>query len=73
MPMHGGCIYIKFHLVEKPCEPIPRVSSVQVGCDYHHCDDGQYTYCDGPWQSSVLRDAEELFEWLDLSAKRGEE
>ena len=63
MPLHGGPSFL--------AEPMRdgKVTSVQVGADYHHLYDDQYTQCDTPEKAwSVFEDAQQLFDWLAVRA-----
>ena len=60
MPLHGGCTFLEYHW--KQGETGLVVSAVQVGCDYNHLHDVDYTYdADGV---TPFRDAKTLANWL---------
>lgn len=66
MPLHGGPSLCRKHLDGKTAE----VTSYQVGADYHHLHDWQYTeYATQDDARSVFADAEELHAWLTERAQ----
>lgn len=59
--LHGGVSYFHKHLNEKR-----KVSSYQVGSDYHHLHDNYFTYLEKPEEAEeVFQDAERLYDWLN--------
>lgn len=63
LPLHGGCSYIKYPMYEG------SVTCVQVGADYHHLHDEEFThYATADEARSVFEDAAELFEKLQSMA-----
>lgn len=65
MPLHGGQTFYQLNFGAEN-----RVESVQVGCDYMHCDDDRFNECATREQASeVFNDADELHAWLLARAK----
>ena len=65
MPLHGGCTYLRYH-----AEPNGSINSIQVGCDYNHYRDEQYSFMETQEDArSVFADAEELFNYMEDYAK----
>jgi hypothetical protein len=65
MPLHGGCSFLEWKEHDK------QITSIQVGADYNHLHDRDYTFFATKEEAvSVFIDAEELIEWLE---RRGEE
>jgi len=66
MPLHGGCTFLEYHW--RPGETGLVVSAVQVGCDYNHLHDVDYTYdAEG---RVPFRDAKALANWLMIREVR---
>ena len=60
MPLHGGCTYCKKHI-----DSFVNITSIQVGCDYQHYGDENYSFMsDEEEAQSVFYDANKLFEYL---------
>lgn len=65
LPLHWGCTFIKHHMNEDG-----KITSVQVGADYHHLYDSHYThYKTQDDASEVFSDAQELFDHLEGLAR----
>lgn len=63
LPLHGGCSLLNYPMYEG------KVTSVQVGADYHHLHDDRFThYATADEARVVFEDAEELFEKLQAMA-----
>lgn len=61
-PLHGGCTFLRYH------QHKDKVASVQVGADYHHLRDEEYTHMATKDEAGpVFADAEELVGWLSSS------
>jgi hypothetical protein len=59
LPLHGGCTYLEYIQYDG------ELTSIKVGCDYHHLGDEVFTYYDDRASADkVFRDADELFAWL---------
>ena len=60
LPLHCGCSFFKKHRTEDG-----TVCSVQVGSDYNHLGDDEFTFCETEDDAArVFHDAENLFEFL---------
>ena len=60
MPLHGGPSLLVRHIKDDGSP-----ASIQVGSDYHHDGDCEFThYADAESASQVFADAENLFSWL---------
>ena len=60
MPLHCGPSLLRWHLGGEG-----EVTSVQVGCDYNHLHDNEYTRLGNPVEAfGVFSDADDLFNWL---------
>ena len=60
MPMHGGPSLLRWHYDDNG-KPV----SVQVGCDYNHLHDDDYTHLGSSGEAwSIFNDADELHQWL---------
>lgn len=60
LPLHGGPSLLRRHYYDDG-----KVSSVQVGADYHHLHDNRFTHYATPDDArEVFRDAQELHDWL---------
>jgi hypothetical protein len=60
LPLHGGPSLLTWHVSKDG-----KVGSVQVGADYHHIHDTDYTFYDNAEQAgSVFFDANALYEFL---------
>ena len=60
LPLHGGPSFLKMHRNKNG-----EVTSIQVGCDYNHVGDVEFSYCETKEDAaSVFRDADVLFKWL---------
>lgn len=60
MPLHGGCSFFRVHLDKRGDK-----ASVQVGADYHHLHDDEFThYATKDDAAVVFSDAECLFDYL---------
>lgn len=60
LPLHGGPSMLRLHR-DANC----NMTSVQVGADYHHDCDAEFTHCaDENEAYAVFKDAEKLFAWL---------
>jgi len=71
MPFHGGCSYLRHHLMMSDAI---EITSVQVGADYNHLHDDYYTRvspdeADNVEYFQVWKDAEELFVYLEDQPK----
>lgn len=63
LPLHSGPSYFRTHRTEKG-----EVCSHQVGADYNHLHDTDFTFAADPESAwKVFRDAQELFERLNHS------
>ena len=61
LPMHGGPSLLRVHTKH----PDHAITSYQVGADYNHLHDDEYTHMANEIEAaSVFRDADELFDWL---------
>lgn len=61
IPFHGGCTYARMHKSDDM-----KIQSKQFGCDYSHYGDDYFTN-DTTMDTiplEIMRDAEELLEWL---------
>ena len=66
LPMHGGPSLLRVHTKY----PDHAITSYQVGADYNHLHDDEYTHMANEIEAaSVFRDADELFEWLSAKAQ----
>lgn len=60
LPMHSGPSLLKYHMNDGV------VTAVQVGSDYNHLHDGNFTHCQTMEDAyRVFEDAEELFQRLE--------
>lgn len=60
MPLHGGCSYLQWHR-----DANGNPTSVQVGADYNHLYDEEFTHYATPEDAyDVFRDADALFQHL---------
>lgn len=60
LPLHGRASFLSWHYDDDH-----KATSVQVGADYNHLHDDDYThYADADSAYSVFVDADELFDWL---------
>ena len=65
MPLHCGCTFLRNHVDEKLV-----TTSIQVGCDYNHLHDDDYTFYETPEDAwTVFHDADALFAWLESRSK----
>ena len=65
--MHGGCSFLRRHYGDDG-----KVTSIQVGADYHHDGDWQYTQMATQDDArGVFNDAQELFDKLAAMEKQG--
>lgn len=64
LPLHCGCTYLRWHR-----DHDGSVCSVQVGADYNHLHDEQYTHAPTLADSGVERDANQLFDHLAALVK----
>ncbi len=61
MPGHSYVSYLRTHRNDNG-----DACSIQVGWDYNHLHDTEFTHCaDKGSASAVFRDAEELVQWLE--------
>lgn len=61
LPLHGGPSFLRWHM-----DTNGNATSVQVGADYNHDVDTEYTYYKTAEDAySVFRDANELVAWLE--------
>lgn len=61
MPLHGGCTLFKSHRDENG-----EVCSYQIGADYNHLYDENFTHMKTPSEAfEVFSDAETLFQWME--------
>lgn len=61
MPLHYGPSLLDWHF-----DKSGAITSVQVGADYNHLHDNDYTHMSTRAQAAdVFADAEELFKWLE--------
>lgn len=66
--MHGGCTFFRRHVNDG------AVTSIQVGCDYNHLHDWQYTQYSRPDEArSIFADADSLFEKLQNMTEQPQE
>ena len=66
LPMHGGPSLLRVHTKH----PDHAIASYQVGADYNHLHDDEYTHMANEIEAaSVFRDADELFDWLSAKAQ----
>lgn len=66
LPMHGGPSLLRVHTKH----PDHAITSYQVGADYNHLHDDEYTHMANEIEAaSVFRDADELFDWLSAKAQ----
>ena len=69
MPGHGGVSYYRPHIDSKT----GAITSHQLGWDYHHLHDWRFTQMATPEDArEVFGDAQELFDYLETAAKRGD-
>ena len=62
LPLHGGCSFLRYHRSDDGA----KVTSVQVGCDYNHLHDTEFTrYATKDEAYEVFADAEALYQRLD--------
>lgn len=60
LPLHCGPSFLRWHYADDG-----KPTSVQVGCDYNHLHDSQYTRMATKEEAqAVFNDAEKLFDWL---------
>ena len=60
MPFHGGPSFLRVHR-----DDAGNITSVQVGSDYNHLHDDEFTHMENKDQAwTIFNDAEELFNWL---------
>jgi len=60
LPLHGGASFLRWHY-DRGGKP----TSVQVGADYDHLDDGRFSHCETIEDAAeVFEDAERLFNHL---------
>lgn len=60
MPLHCGCSFLQYHKRENG-----DIGSVQVGADYNHLGDEQFTHMATIADAhAVFSNAEELFDYL---------
>jgi len=65
LPLHGGPSYLKWHYDDDGLK-----TSVQVGCDYSHLYDEEFSFFDNLENNyEVLNDAEKLFNYLSNYGK----
>jgi hypothetical protein len=61
LPLHAGPSFLKYHRNNDGI-----ITCVQVGADYNHLHDDNYTYyLDEKDAISVFEDADNLFDWLE--------
>ncbi len=66
LPMHGGPSLLRVHTKH----PDHAIASYQVGADYNHLHDDEYTHMANEIEATrVFRDADELFDWLSAKAQ----
>lgn len=69
LPLHCGCSFLMKHYA---CDG--SVNSIQIGCDYNHLYDNDYTFIETQEDAySIFRDAEELYNVLDGYTKTNED
>ena len=65
---HGGCSYLRRHHGNDGSQ-----TAIQVGCDYNHLGDWEYTQYATPEEArSVFQDADAIFDRLEVPAKQRE-
>lgn len=63
LPLHSGPSFLRFHLDENG-----NKTSVQIGADYNHLHDDEFTYFETKEDAyQVFNDAEKLHEFLEQS------
>lgn len=68
LPLHGGASLLRRHQ-----DKSGKLTSVQVGADYNHDGDEEYTHCDeAEAASKVFWDADELVTWLAAAPSQDE-
>ena len=66
MPLHGGPSFLRIHMDATKNE----ILSYQVGCDYSHYQDDEYTNMKNEHEAfGVFADADRLFNWLNAEIK----
>ena len=61
LPLHGGPTFLRWHFDESGNAPV----TVQVGCDYNHLYDDNFTRSATPNEAyEVFSDAQTLFDWM---------
>ena len=71
LPLHGGPTLLRWHYRKDENTPAAVATAVQVGADYNHLGDDDYTFISAKDDAgAVFADAEDLFDWL--SARKGE-
>lgn len=67
LPLHGGPTMLRWHR-----DANGNPTSVQVGADYDHCGDAEYTYYENAFDAAeVFDNADELVAWME--ARTGQE
>ncbi len=69
LPFHGGPTYLRVHWEDDAS----KITCYQVGSDYEHLYDEQFSFCETEEHADTqFRDAEELFTWLENAATETE-